>query len=146
MTHACPTRRASVLVDAACRCDAAAPRGRWWPACRHPYGSRPGECARAGCRGAGLNAFSSIALREFRRAWRGGGLWPPIAFFVLVAILFPFAIGPDSRLLARAGAGVAWVAALLAALLPVERLRTEERRVGTECVRKGRSRWGRYHK
>src|SRR3546814_1851594 len=85
----------------------------WWPACRHPYGSRPGECARAGCRGAGLNAFSSIALREFRRAWRGGGLWPPIAFFVLVAILFPFAIGPDSRLLARAGAGVAWVAALL---------------------------------
>src|SRR3546814_17907245 len=110
MTHACPTRRASVLVDAACRCDAAAPRGRWWPACRHPYGSRPGECARAGCRGAGLNAFSSIALREFRRAWRGGGLWPPIAFFVLVAILFPFAIGPASRLLARAGAGVAWVA------------------------------------
>src|SRR3546814_13158231 len=63
-----------------------------------------------------------MALRECRRAVRGGVLWPPIAFFVLVAILFPFAIGPDSRLLARAGAGVAWVAALLAALLPVERL------------------------
>ena len=77
-----------------------------------------------------MSAFSGIALREFRRAWRGGGLWPPIAFFVLVAILFPFAIGPDSRLLARAGAGVAWVAALLAALLPVERLVEPDRADG----------------
>src|SRR3546814_17012880 len=71
-----------------------------------------------------------MALRECRRAVRGGVLWPPIAFFVLVAILFPFAIGPDSRLLARAGAGVAWVAALLAALLPVERLVEPDRADG----------------
>src|SRR3546814_17084915 len=46
----------------------------------------------------------------------------PIAFFLLVAILLPFAIGPDRVLLAQVGGGVIWAAALLAALLPVERL------------------------
>ncbi|MBO9712994.1 heme exporter protein CcmB [Sphingomonas sp.] len=61
-------------------------------------------------------------LRELRRAWTGGGLVLPIAFFLLVSILFPFAIGPDAKLLARVGSGVIWAAALLAALLPVERL------------------------
>ncbi|GAA3258529.1 hypothetical protein GCM10020258_19730 [Sphingomonas yabuuchiae] len=37
-------------------------------------------------------------------------------------VLFPFAIGPDRAVLMRVGAGAIWVAALLAALLPVERL------------------------
>ncbi|SFS01789.1 heme exporter protein CcmB [Sphingomonas jatrophae] len=46
----------------------------------------------------------------------------PIAFFLLVATLFPFAVGPDAALLARGGGGALWMAALLAALLPVERL------------------------
>jgi len=65
-----------------------------------------------------------IALigREVSRAWSGGGLLLPVAFFLLVATLFPFAIGPDTVLLARIGGGVAWAAALLAALLPIERL------------------------
>jgi len=40
----------------------------------------------------------------------------------LVATLFPFAIGPDAALLAKVGSGALWTAALLAALLPVERL------------------------
>lgn len=71
-----------------------------------------------------------ISAREFGRAWRGGGLWTPVAFFVIVAILFPFAIGPDARLLARTGGGVAWVAALLAALLPIERLIEPDRADG----------------
>jgi heme exporter protein B len=64
----------------------------------------------------------ALILREVRRAWSGGGLLLPVAFFLLVATLFPFAIGPDTALLARIGGGVAWAAALLAALLPVERL------------------------
>jgi heme exporter protein B len=37
-------------------------------------------------------------------------------------MLFPFAVGPDARLLARTGGGVIWVAALLAAILPLDRL------------------------
>ena len=69
-----------------------------------------------------MNAFAAIAWREVRRAWSSGGLTMPVVFFLLVAILFPFAIGPDGRLLARVGPGVIWAAALLAALLPVERL------------------------
>jgi heme exporter protein B len=69
-----------------------------------------------------MSVFLSIVLRELRRAWSSGGLLMPIAFFLLVAILFPFAVGPDGKLLGRVGAGVVWAAALLAALLPVERL------------------------
>lgn len=69
-----------------------------------------------------MNVFAAIVWRELRRAWSSGGLVMPVAFFLLVAILFPFAIGPDGRLLARIGGGVIWAAALLAALLPVERL------------------------
>ncbi|MEI9850351.1 MAG: heme exporter protein CcmB [Sphingomonas sp.] len=69
-----------------------------------------------------MSAFAAIVLRELRRSWTSGGLMLPVAFFLLVAILFPFAVGPDGKLLARVGGGVIWAAALLAALLPVERL------------------------
>lgn len=64
----------------------------------------------------------SLIRRDVRRAWAGGGAIFPIAFFLLVAVLFPFGIGPDRDLLARVGGGVIWAAALLAALMPVERL------------------------
>lgn len=63
-----------------------------------------------------------LVARELRRAWTGGGLVTPVVFFLLVAVLFPFAIGPDGALLSRVGGGVIWSAALLAAVLPVERL------------------------
>lgn len=66
--------------------------------------------------------FSALVARDVRRAWIGGGAAWPVAFFLLVACLFPFAVGPDAALLARIGGGVIWAAALLAALLPVERL------------------------
>lgn len=52
---------------------------------------------------------------------RGGSLLP-LLFFLAVAMLYPFAVGPDAPLLARTGAGVIWVAALLAAILPLDRL------------------------
>ena len=69
-----------------------------------------------------MNVWTALVGRELRRAWSTGGLALPVAFFLLVAILFTFAIGPDPRLLARVAPGVIWAAALLAALLPVERL------------------------
>ena len=53
---------------------------------------------------------------------RRGGAMLPLLFFLAVAMLFPFAVGPDPVLLARAGGGVIWVAALLAAILPLDRL------------------------
>ncbi|WP_267378495.1 MULTISPECIES: heme exporter protein CcmB [unclassified Sphingomonas] len=69
-----------------------------------------------------MRAFATLVGRDLRHAWAGGGAGWPIAFFLLVAILFPFAVGPDTALLARVGGGVIWAAALLAALLPVDRL------------------------
>jgi heme exporter protein B len=56
------------------------------------------------------------------KAWRAGGAFLPVVFFLLVATLFAFAVGPDAQLLGRTGGGVLWMAALLAALLPVDRL------------------------
>jgi len=53
---------------------------------------------------------------------RRGGTALPILFFLAVAMVFPFAVGPDAPVLARTGGGVIWVAALLAAILPLDRL------------------------
>ncbi|MXO84683.1 heme ABC transporter permease CcmB [Altererythrobacter aurantiacus] len=61
-------------------------------------------------------------LRNLGPGGRGGGSTLPILFFLAVAILVPFAIGPDRAMLARTGGGVIWIAALLASLLPLERL------------------------
>ncbi len=69
-----------------------------------------------------MSVVAALIARDVRRAWARGGASLPVAFFLLAAILFPFAIGPDRVLLARVGGGVIWAAALLAALLPVERL------------------------
>jgi heme exporter protein B len=46
----------------------------------------------------------------------------PVLFFLAVAMLYPFAVGSDAALLARTGGGVIWIAALLAAILPLDRL------------------------
>ena len=64
----------------------------------------------------------TLILRDLRIGWASGGIINALAFFLLVTILFPFAVGPDTMLLARIGGGVIWAAALLAALMPVERL------------------------
>jgi len=66
--------------------------------------------------------FWPIVNRDLAIAWSGGGLWLPVIFLMLVASLFPFAVGPDARLLSATGGGMLWIAALLAALLPVDRL------------------------
>lgn len=65
--------------------------------------------------------FAALVARDLRLAFTGGA-WLPLAFFLLVAVLFPFGVGPDGALLTRTGGGVLWIAALLAALLPVDRL------------------------
>jgi heme exporter protein B len=71
-----------------------------------------------------------LVLRELRLAATGANAALPLVFFLLVATLFPFAIGPDAPLLARTGGGALWVAALLAALLPVDRLVEPDRAAG----------------
>ena len=72
--------------------------------------------------------IGALILRDLRRGLTGSA-WLP-AFFLLVATLVPFAIGPDAQLLGRIGAGVLWIAALTAALLPIERLIEPDRADG----------------
>ncbi len=73
--------------------------------------------------------IASLVGREVRRAFAGPA-WLPAAFFLLVATLVPFAVGPDPRLLERIGGGALWIAALTAALLPIERLVEPDRADG----------------
>jgi heme exporter protein B len=73
--------------------------------------------------------IGALIARDVRRGFTGAA-WLPIAFFLLVATLMPFAIGPDARLLGRIGAGALWIAALTAALLPIERLVEPDRADG----------------
>lgn len=73
--------------------------------------------------------IGALIARDVRRGLTGAA-WLPIAFFLLVATLVPFAIGPDARLLGRIGAGALWIAALTAALLPIERLVEPDRADG----------------
>jgi heme exporter protein B len=45
-----------------------------------------------------------------------------LLFFVIAATLFAFGLGPDPRLLGSAASAIIWVCAMLAALLPLDRL------------------------
>jgi heme exporter protein B len=73
--------------------------------------------------------IGALVIREVRRGFSGPA-WLPVAFFLLVATLVPFAVGPDARLLGRIAGGILWIAALTAALLPVERLVEPDRADG----------------
>ena len=74
--------------------------------------------------------IGALIKRDVLRAAQSGGITLPVVFFLLVATLYPFAVGPEAALLARTGGGIIWVAALLAALLPVDRLITPDRESG----------------
>ena len=51
-----------------------------------------------------------------------GDILNPLIFLVIVITLFPLGIGPETNLLTRIAPGIIWVAALLSALLSLERL------------------------
>lgn len=72
-----------------------------------------------------MSALLAILRRDLSLLLPGGrrgGTMLPLLFFLAVAMLYPFAVGPDAAVLARTGGGVIWVAALLAAILPLDRL------------------------
>lgn len=73
--------------------------------------------------------IGALVTRDVRRAI-GGAAWLPVGFFLVVATLVPFAVGPDPRLLERIASGGLWIAALTAALLPIERLVEPDRASG----------------
>jgi heme exporter protein B len=52
----------------------------------------------------------------------GGGFGLGLAFFLIVAVLVPFGVGPEGGTLARIAPGILWVGALLACLLSLDRV------------------------
>jgi len=70
-----------------------------------------------------VTAFLALLAREIRLALRHpADTLAAVLFFVLVAALFPFGVGPAPETLARLAPGALLAAALLAALLPLDRL------------------------
>ncbi len=67
--------------------------------------------------------MKNLLARELRLSLRhGSDTLAALLFFLLAVSLFPLAIGPAPETLGRIAPGVIWVCALLAALLPLDRL------------------------
>ncbi|WP_170399925.1 heme exporter protein CcmB [Ruegeria arenilitoris] len=65
----------------------------------------------------------ALLLRDLKLAFRaGGGFGLGLAFFLIVTVLVPFSVGPQSSLLSTIAPGILWLGALLACLLSLDRL------------------------
>lgn len=65
----------------------------------------------------------ALLIRDLRLAFRaGGGFGLGLAFFLIVTVLVPFSVGPETGLLGTIAPGVLWLGALLACLLSLDRL------------------------
>ncbi len=70
-----------------------------------------------------LSGALALVHREIRLAVREGmDSLMAIVFFVLACVLFPLGVGPEPHMLSRIAAGIICVAALLSALLSLDRL------------------------
>jgi heme exporter protein B len=70
-----------------------------------------------------MRAFVALVARELRLSFRHStDTLAAAGFFLLAASLFPLAIGPAPDVLGHIAPGIIWVSALLAALLPLDRL------------------------
>lgn len=70
-----------------------------------------------------VRALAALVRRDVALALRlGGGGGVGVAFFVLAVVLIPLGVGREAATLARIAGGVIWIAALLAALLSLDRL------------------------
>lgn len=67
--------------------------------------------------------MTALLIRDLRLAIRaGGGFGLGLAFFLLVAVLVPLGVGPETGTLSRIAPGILWVGALLACLLSLDRM------------------------
>ena len=68
-----------------------------------------------------FSAFGALLRRDLLLVWRRrGDALNPVVFALLVATLFPLAIGPEKATLSLIAPGVVWVAVLLAGLLSLD--------------------------
>ena len=78
------------------------------------------------------DAMFGLLLRDVRLALRRRAvILSALVFFVLVGSLFPLGVGPEPSMLRAMAPGIAWVAALLAALLPLGRMFADDYQDGT---------------
>lgn len=64
-----------------------------------------------------------LLSRDLKLAIRaGGGFGLALAFFLIVIVLVPFGVGPQTDTLAKIAPGILWIGALLACLLSLDRL------------------------
>ena len=76
--------------------------------------------------------FKIILRRDLLIAFRRSSTYiTPLIFFLIVVAFFPLALGPQENLLSSLAPGVIWIAALLASLLAVETIFSEDFRDGT---------------
>jgi heme exporter protein B len=67
--------------------------------------------------------MGAIIARDLRLAFRAGGeAFTLVLFFVMIAAIIPFAVGPDRDTLSRLAPGIVWIAAFLSMLLGLDRL------------------------
>ncbi|WP_420003081.1 heme exporter protein CcmB [Arenibacterium sp. LLYu02] len=67
--------------------------------------------------------MSAVLIRDLQLAFRaGGGFGLGLAFFLIVTVMVPFSVGPNSATLSVIAPGVLWLGALLACLLSLDRL------------------------
>lgn len=67
--------------------------------------------------------MTALLIRDLKLAMRaGGGFGLGLAFFLIVTVLIPFSVGPQSALLSTIAPGGLWLGALLACLLSLDRL------------------------
>jgi len=65
----------------------------------------------------------ALLFRDIRLAMRaGGGFGLGLSFFLIVVVLVPFGVGPQSALLTVIAPGILWLGALLACLLSLDRI------------------------
>ena len=70
-----------------------------------------------------LAGFALLVRRDLQIALRRrGDVLNVLVFFIVAASLFALGVGPEPMLLRAMGAGVVWVAALLAAMLSLPRM------------------------
>lgn len=70
-----------------------------------------------------MSAFRALIGRDLKLAFRAGGeALTLVLFFIMVAVIVPFAIGPDRPQLSRLAPGIVWIAAFLSMLLGLDRL------------------------
>ncbi|MCB2107439.1 MAG: heme exporter protein CcmB [Rhodobacteraceae bacterium] len=74
-----------------------------------------------------MSAFTAVLRRDLTLAFRQGtDTVTVVAFFAIVAVLFAFGVGPEPNVQARIAAGVVWTTALLAVLLSLDRLFSQD--------------------